>query len=557
MMDWSWLSWLLLALAALPWVAKVFFRATEFLHILQLDGYKTHRFLKWLLDHPSRILDRKELGMEALLLTCGLVAPWALGLWTFPVLLLAWLAVGGFLILTRRKGKPKKPLVFTPRAVRLLTLGLVLAGLTIIGISWLSYGLFSPSDWPGKEPLFVPWVLGSGVASQAAALVMLLANVLIYPLEATINKAYLASARRKIEQLRPRVMAITGSYGKTSTKHFLASILSQKYRVLMTPESYNTPMGICKVIRGQLESDHQFFVVEMGAYKRGDIRDLCELVRPEVGILTAIGPQHLERFKSLENIAEAKYELIEALPEGGIAVFNDDYRICAELAAQTDERRSVKVVRFGIDSKGADVRAKDLTVDASGLRFLVDAGPRGKDLFETKLLGRHNVSNILAATAVALEYGMTLEEIGRAVKMLEPPAHRLQLIQSAWGVLVIDDAYNANPIGAQTALEVLGLFKNGLKVLVTPGMVELGEEEVEQNRRLGLKAAEVCDFVIPVGPRRTLPIQEGLKQACFPEERVIVVKSLVEATERLKTILKPGDVVLFENDLPDTYNEDM
>jgi UDP-N-acetylmuramoyl-tripeptide--D-alanyl-D-alanine ligase len=391
------------------------------------------------------------------------------------------------------------------------------------------------------------------VLNQLAAINLTLANLLIYPVEKTINARYFRAAREKIKKLKIKVIGITGSYGKTSTKYILQKILSQKFNTLMTPDSYNTPMGICKVINGQLKPEHEVFIVEMGAYKKGEIKELCDLTQPEIGILTAVGPQHLERFKSIENTAKTKYELIESLPQNGVAVFNNDNEICSGLADKT----KIKVVRYGIDKSDdrVNLTAKNIQNTSSGLVFTVEDSSGEAAQFKTKLLGKNNVYNILAATAVALECGMTLDEVSRAVRMLEPIPHRLQLMPGSGDVTVIDDGFNANPVGAKAALEVLGSFEDGRKVLITPGMVELGEMEFKENKTFGAEAAKLCDFVILVGPTRTKPILEGLREAGFPEEKIIIAKSLAEASERMREIVKAGDVVLFENDLPDTYNE--
>lgn len=550
------LTAILLVGGSVAWAARVWLRLMHFLHILQLEGYKSPRFAAWLAEHPLRLLDRRELGLEALLGVAALIV-WVQVPGEAGLALLAgiWAACGVILSIPTRKPKPKKPLVFTARAIRLVLFAAALSAWVVLAWWMMAERLVWSLPRPSPElRAFVSFSVSSALLSQLAADVVLLANLAAFPLERAVQQVYLRSARRRLGRTHPRVVGITGSYGKTSTKYFLASILSRRFSVLATRESYNTPMGICKVIRGELSSSHEVFIVEMGAYRRGDIRELCRLVRPEVGILTAVGPQHLERFGSMENIARTKYELIEALPPGGLAVFNGDDPISEKLASETMGRREhgLRVLRYGCES-GAEVSAWAVEVSFEGLSFKVSSGSRGPVSFETRVLGRQNVSNILAATAVALELGMELEEIGQAVKLLEAPPHRLQLIGSPLGVTVIDDAYNSNPVGAQAALELLGLVKSGARILVTPGMVELGAREAEENRRLGALAARVADLVILVGPARTLPIREGLLEAGVPSERILAVRSLAEARERLKSLLKSGDTVLFENDLPDQY----
>ncbi len=546
---------LLVIPAILLWLARAVVRTNRALHILQLEGYKSGRFLGWLGNHPKRLFDVREIVANGGLIVPALILyPLNIKPLSLPFFILSWIAIEAYFIVKQKKFKAKKPLVYTARAKRVFGLSVVLLFAAIIALTWLSGGF---SVWRlANHQLysqFLVILIFTFLLNQLVAINLTVANLLIYPLEQTINLGYLRSARKKMRKLRPKVIGITGSYGKTSTKYILNSMLSQKFNVLMTPDSYNTPMGICKVIRGQLEPEHEIFIVEMGAYKRGDIRELCRLVYPEIGILTAVGAQHLERFKNLENIARTKYELIESLPHDGIAVFNDDNEICSALANKT----TIEVARYAADrlDEKVGLTARKIENTRRGLTFIIEK-PSGETCkVETKLLGINNVHNILAATTVALKCGLTLDDVSHATKFIEPIPHRLQLISGAGGVTVIDDGFNANPVGARVALEVLEGFNDGRKILVTPGMVELGNIEFDENRGLGAEAAKVCDFVILVGPLQTKPIYEGLKTAGFPKEKILLVESLTQASESLNNILKFGDVVLFENDLPDSYSE--
>ncbi len=548
-------SALLVIPAIIVWLARVVVRTVRALHILQLEGYKSGRFLGWLGKHPKRLIDVRETVVIGCLIFLTLILiPFGIKTSFLPFLILCWIASEAYFTVKENRFKAKKPLVYTARARRVFGLAIILLAAAAMSFLWLSGGLFL---WrlssPQLYPEFTILLIFTFFLNQLAAINLTAANLLIHPLERTINRSYLRSARKKMKNLQPTVIGITGSYGKTSTKYILNSMLSQKFNVLMTPDSYNTPMGICKVIRGQLEADHEVFIVEMGAYKRGDIAELCRLVHPEIGILTAVGAQHLERFKNIENIAHTKYELIESLPEDGTAVFNDDNEICSELADKT----TIKVARYAVDrlDEKVGLTAREIENTRSGLSFIIEK-PSGETCkVVTKLLGRNNVYNILAAATVALECGLTLDEVSQAISTLEPIPHRLQLIEGAGGVTVIDDGFNANPVGAKAALEVLEGFSDGRKILVTPGMVELGNMEFDENRAFGVKAANVCDFVILVGPTQTKPILEGLETAGYPKEKVLQVESLPRASESLRKILKSGDVVLFENDLPDSYSE--
>lgn len=546
------MSTVLFYFVTLTCLIRAVVRTTRGLHILQLDGYKTGRYLKWTLQHLRNSFEAKEVLVIGGLLILTALYPQYHNTWLFPVLCLVWGGFQVYMSTQRKKIEEKKPLVYTARAKRVFGLSICL----LVGLATTLILIAKTSPWRITIFLF----------SEVTVINLTVANLLIYPLERTINGAYLLSARKRIKTFQPKVIGITGSYGKTSTKYILHQILSQKFNTLMTPDSYNTPMGICKVIRGELTAEHEIFIVEMGAYKRGDIRELCNLASPQIGILTAVGPQHLERFKSIENIAKTKYELIESLPPGGLAVFNCDNEICAGLADKREQdgnpvrRYATEISPVVSVSERAEFSATNIQHTDEGLAFTihtsVGTAETAKAEIRTQLLGRHNVSNILAATTVAIECGMTLEEIRIAIANVEPVPHRLQLTASEGNVTIIDDSFNSNPVGAKAALEVLTEIQGGKKVLVTPGMVELGEREYEENKRLGEHAADVCDLVILVGPRRTTPILDGLKAAQYPTQQIIVALNLEEVKQHLATQVKAGDVVLFENDLPDNYNEE-
>ncbi len=491
------------------WMRRFIYQTTASLHIFQLEGYRNLRFLKWAIKHPISLLDLISLSAFPFLLFLGFFSEGA-----FCIL---WSLLGIFLFIRCRKKEVKKPLVWTARAKRLLGIALLTGALLILASFFSLILLF----------------IASQLLLQLSGLNIVLANILISPVERLICQRYLMKAAKKLKNLKPKVIGITGSYGKTSTKHILAHILSQRYKVLATPESYNTLMGICKVVNNDLLPEHELFIVEMGAYKKGDIKELCDLVRPKIGILTGIGIQHLERFGSVEKIAATKFELIDALPEDGIAILNSNCKYC-----QTFQPK-VKTIRYG-------GQEKEIKISAEGSSFSVYG-----QQFQTSLLGGHNIQNISLAIPCAMELKMTPGEIKEAVFSLPQIPHRLQLIKTP-NATIIDDAYNSNPVGAKQALSILSQF-SGRKILVSPGMIELGQREYEENRLFGEEAAKICDFVILVGQKRTRAIADGLLNAGFSRDSLFVVKNLDEARDKLSQTR--GDVILFENDLPDTYNE--
>jgi UDP-N-acetylmuramoyl-tripeptide--D-alanyl-D-alanine ligase len=543
---------LLIAIVSLAWAGL---RAQKALHMLQLDSYANDRFLRWLAVEPARRLIDWPSGLcQLVFLAVALVQPE--GLFNATILLAAGLLChAGLLVYAYLHAeKPKKPLVYTGRARRILgtSLGLslvILAGSTWFALSSLQADLALPLSY--NAVLLI--LLAGVVVVQLSPLTTVLANVLLTPVQQAINQTYLRRAQKRLREVKPLVVGITGSYGKTSTKYLLEHLLAGHRRVLKTPLSYNTLMGLCRVINDSLEADREVFIAEMGAYRRGDIKELCDFVQPTIGVLTAIGPQHLERFKSIENVQATKYELIEALPAAGVAIFNNDDPRCRALAARTTH---VRVMRYGLDTDGQvlDLWAEHMTMGPEGLAFTL-ADKDGKRMeVHTVLLGRHNVLNILGAACAAVALGIPLADIAAAIQDLPSVPHRLQLIDNGSGVTVIDDSYNSNPIGAMEALEVLGSFTHGRRILVTPGMVELGTLEAQLNEELGAKAAEVCDYVVLVGMERTKPLVAGLRRKDFPQEKIRIVRDLKGATIVLPTIVGLGDTVLFENDLPDLYS---
>jgi len=319
-------------------------------------------------------------------------------------------------------------------------------------------------------------------------------------------------------------------------------------------------------------------VVEMGMFRRSDIAELCDLVHPTIGVLTAIGPMHLERLGSIEAIAAAKAELLQALPADGHFITNAEDPRCLELAAGA----TVPVTLFGIhDPPGAVAAASDgsmspsstprpspkntasIQVLARDIRLadgrttfkLQLAGPDSPHVeVSAGLLGRHNVLNLLAAAAVGRVLEIDPARIAEALSRVQAPDHRLQPIHNRRAeIVVIDDAYNSNPDGAASALEVLREHPATRRLLVTPGMVELGELEPELNRRFGEHAGDVCDLAILVGPARAAPNREGLTAGGMDVSGIHVVRDIAEATTLLGRLTRAGDVILFENDLPDTY----
>jgi UDP-N-acetylmuramoyl-tripeptide--D-alanyl-D-alanine ligase len=524
--------------------------ALDGLYVLQLERYKPERYAQWLRAHRGLLQPRAVAGSLAGLGGLALVFD-ALG--AHWLLLLALWLVGGHAALARwRSIQVSQRLQFTPRATRVAaaTAGLgtlALAGGLIAG--WLSGG------GPPLACLLAGAILGVSLGGLLAPELVRAASRLLLPVERRINGRLLGEAETRMRSYPGRVLGITGSYGKTTTKFIVANLLAAKYRVRKTPDGVNTTMGITRIIREELRDEDEVFVVECAAYGPGEIREVCDIIRPQLGILTAVGVQHLERFGTPERIAEAKYELLAALPRGGTAVVNADDATCLRLAerARAEDKR---VLLYGLAAEGVPlaVRGTDLRVSARGSAFQVATAAGESARFETRMVGRWNLSNILGAVAAALEWGVPLEALRPAVAALTPAPRRLE-VREEGGIVKILDVANANPRGAEMALEVLGQFTGGRRILITPGMVELGSVEAEENRRFGQLAAAVCDYVVLVGPEQTRPIREGLADRGFPADRILTARQTEEVADQLDGIVAPGDILLYENRLPDTYLE--
>lgn len=498
----------------------------HYIHMFQLNSYHAVEQFKWIGINIKSVLLRH-------IFTVGAVLMFVVFCDTRPstcLLAAAFLWIG--LIFSTPK-KAKKKLVFTPRVIRMTVTSAIVYLIAILLVILLA----------GAGSLSFALIMTVQILTLFVAMI---ANVINKPIEYMINRHYINDAKRIINELPMlTVVGLTGSYGKTSTKFYLEKLLGAKYNVLMTPESYNTTMGVVKVVRGQLNATHEIFLCEMGAKNVGEIKEICDIVKPKHGIITSIGPQHLETFKSVDNIIKTKFELADSLPDDGTIFLNFDN----EYIKNHDCKKNKVTYSLG---GGTDYYADNITVSENGTQFVVHHGNEEKQ-FTTKLIGSHNVQNIVGAIAVANTLGVPFADLVIPVKRLECVPHRLQIIKGT-NKTIIDDAFNSNPSGAKAALDTLAVF-DGYKILVSPGMVELGEKEYELNKQFGKQAAGVCDFVIAVGDRQAVPIVDGLKENGYPEDKIYVAKSLNEALIKVENIKTGGakKIVLLENDLPDNY----
>lgn len=521
----------------------------KFVLVLQLGGYKGKKYFKWLASPETPYLSRLMLlCLLGLLFFCLLST-----CFTFlgadiasHVGFLAYLFFSVLYITTEKKMGNKVRLKYTRRVIRLFIVYFIVVALFTFGVVVLvNFIAFKSQDEIVGvmrysviclTPLLVPYLL-------------YFASLIVAPFELIVKKYYVKKATLKLKRSQVLKIGISGSFGKTTVKEILKSILSQKYRVLATPESYNTPLGIALTVNN-LDSTHDIFIAEMGARNRGDIKEVAQMVNPMYGILTGVNSQHLESFGSIENIKDTKYELFENLTDGGEGFFCSDNKYSMELA---ERFKGEKYFAGTGDYEDNFVWATDIVTDWHGTSFNLCIKGEEPVRCATVLLGKHSIRNICLAAAVAYKIGMSAKEIAFGIIRIQSVGHRLEIMPNNKGIVIIDDSYNANIDGVEAAMEVLDMFE-GRKIVVTPGLVELGKEEGVLNVEYGKMLAKHADVVIIVGRHNAEMILSGLIDGGMKKEDIRFAKNLNRGNEELNKMAKAGDVVLFENDLPDNYN---
>lgn len=524
--------------AVITLISVIFLSLREF-HMLQLNGYKTPEHSWWMKKNYKRYI-----FPVIMLLSGGLLFVVDGWLNLLPIFCIAYIIIA---LLNKPGKKFKKPLVYTARVKRMMTTFFIIFAIFLTLAFFIAkkgeVGAEKHIPFGICEPYFI-----LNTVVWLTPILVPLANLINKPIETAVQKWYINDAK-KILASCPTLhkVGITGSYGKTSMKFYLSELLSSQYETLKTPESFNTPMGVTITVRRDLKPTHEYFICEMGARRVHEIKELCGIADPHDGIITSVGPQHLETFGSIENVVNTKFELADHVSKLGKIYLNGDNELIRKKAPEYPN-----AITYGLQ-EGNDWRATDVSVSDRGTEFTV-ASPDGKTCrYSTKLLGEHNVQNILGAIAYAVGTGIPMEKLVLPVKRIAAVPHRLQLLDKGNGVTFIDDAYNSNPSGCRAALAVLGLF-DACRILVTPGMVELGEKQEELNFEFGQEAAKACDYIVLVGKQQTVPIFNGIKDAGYDMDKVFVADNLNEALAKVseyKTDKKK--IVLLENDLPDNY----
>jgi UDP-N-acetylmuramoyl-tripeptide--D-alanyl-D-alanine ligase len=382
----------------------------------------------------------------------------------------------------------------------------------------------------------------AGVSATLAACAPAIVDFSLFvttPLERRLSARFVTAASRRLQEISPRVVAITGSYGKTSTKSYTGHLLRAKYTTLTSPASFNNTAGLARTINERLTSGTEVFVAEMGTYGPGEIRSLCRWINPEIAVITALGPVHLERMGSISNIARAKAEILEGAKMGVVNVDNPHLSAIA-----TDYRQQGGRL---ISCSTADPSA-DVYVDSEGTTLTLSV--RGQLIGTAEVPGVFP-GNLACAVGVALAADIPVSEIFSRLTTLPTPEHRQAVQTTTSGVIVIDDTFNSNPAGARAALQALAAASvDGRRVVVTPGMVELGREQGVANETFARQASALASDILIVGRTNQRALQRG---AVTGSARIVISKNRPDAVAWVRRNLSSGDAVLYENDLPDHY----
>lgn len=502
------------------------------IHMLQQNMYnENNRYFKWIFKNLKESIRFDIISLIFIIL--GFIFKNNILLIISSIF---YIISGSYYKYLKKFEQNKKPLVITARVKRFIT--------TLVLVNLLLFLLIFLNNY---------FLIVLAIISSLNFYLIGLINIINYPVEKIVFLYYKNKAKKKLRDMdNLKIIGITGSYGKTSCKNILRDILSGAYNTLETPRSVNTLNGLMIVINNTLSKFDEVFLAEMGAYVKGDIKALVNLVKPKYAIITKIGLAHLYTFGSEENIVEGKMELVEGLPKDGIAVLNRD----DPKQVSYHVKNNCKILWIGIDTKDeVDVKASNIKTSKQGITFDVKFKDDEKVYkLKTKLLGTHNVYNILSSLALANSFKIDKNKLVESVSRIKAIEHRLELKKIA-NFYQIDDAFNSNPVGASNALDVLDTMP-GLKIVVTPGMIELGDLEYEENKKFGKHIAKVADIVILVGEKITKAIKEGLLEEGFDKEKIHVINDVKDSYKMIQEIKSDKDIyALYENDLPDTYVE--
>ncbi len=454
--------------------------------------------------------------------------------------------------------KQKKKLVWTKRIIRMFIANIIF----LIFVLCILVNVFN-------EFGFGFFIIIGELVVGFTNVINFLVFLIMTPIENLLKLKYINSAKKVLNKNTDlSVIGITGSYGKTTTKHFLYEVLSKKYMTCKTEGSFNTPMGICMTINNNLKNIDDLFITEMGARRKGDIKEICDIVKPDSCIITSIGAQHLDTFKNIENVVNTKFELVDSVlkkisenknlekKNNNIILLNTDNEYILNKYNEYTAGEKKYIWTYGLKETN-DFYVKNIRYENLEVKFDFVAKKQNVSFeIETKVIGEHNIINIIAVVSFSLLMEIEVSDIQMAIKNLKQVEHRLELKKIDDKTFLIDDAYNSNPIGARNAVKLLLNFNDYKKIIITPGMVELGDKQYDENFDLGVSIAKYCDSAIIVGKTNKDALSDGIRSVSNDYESKIELKYFDDFKIAYEDAMKSTfdkKIILIENDLPDNY----
>ena len=521
------------------WFIRTFKYVLFWLYLWQLKEYHTGRFLDHFKTHKGKVIFfNLFFAIKIILAIFFIFSSQFFSIW-FSILLVIYIFETLIFVKQAFLKTVKKP-VKTIKTLFLTTISIIIVGYCLFYIS--------TQIFEAQQPF---WLLISDIA---VPLIVSFVVLLFQPFFVLARNNILKQATQKISKFKNlKVIGITGSYGKTSTKEFLTTILSKKYKVLSTKEHQNSEIGIAKCILNNLTEDYEIFVVEMGSYAKGGIKLLCDIVKPQIGLVVGVNEQHISLFGSLENLlsAEGGRELADSLPKDGMLILNGDNKYCLDLYKKANNLSAGKKKTYSINRGkiNSDIWSEDISVLKNSLSFVAINKNKEAYHFKVNVLGKQNIQNLLASILVARELGMDLREISEASGNIKQEQGGMVLKSGKHGLNIIDSSYSANPDGVLADLDYLNIF-GGKKIIVMPCLIELGKKSSEIHEKIGQKIGKICDIAIITTRENFKNIKKGAIYSGMEEKNIIFCENPNDIYSMITLLVTKNDAVLLEGRVP-------
>jgi len=510
------------------------------LYLWQLKDYHIARFIDHFRTHKGKklIFDFFQIAKLILLMLFLVASGWFIYL--FSALFLVYSAEFALFV----RGIVNKSLRKPVRTLKTI----FLTAISFAVVVWLWFWVLKFKD------VLQPSVY---IALDILTPIIISAVVLFFqPFFVLLRNKKLSEAKDKIEKVKQvsglKIVAITGSYGKTTTKEFLSAILSRRFKVLKTKEHQNSEIGVANCILQDLKPSHQIFIAEVGAYDKGKVKEVCSMIKPKIGIVTGVNEQHLALFGSLNNLlsAEGGGELAEALPKDGLLIVNGDNKYCLDLYKKTLPKQfAKKIYCLNNNAVDSDIWSESITVQEDSISFLAINKKGEMAHFGVKVLGKQNVQNLLGAILIAKELGMSFEEISEACKDISEEQGGMSLKKGKYNISIVDSSYSSNPDGVYADLDYFSIFA-GKKVIVMPCLIELGEKSSMIHEKIGKKIGKICDLAIITTKDKFKEIEGGFNDTRKEGSKILLCDNAQDIYSAVTLFCKSGDAVLLEGRVP-------